>query len=548
MTAYHPRGWPLTLRERQMLTTLTPAAKRRDTGVRVPGGVGHPRRRRGLRPRQGAPPVPRRPRPDPLRPGQAGASTGEGPERALLHRPGDTRRRRSHRAGPSSPTTPSRRWTSCTTGCAPSSCASPSVAATGVPPAARNGPRCRDGRPLRLGPNVRPEHVVARSAAGVSSWSRRLPSWGLSTRSSGWSRATRPFVAATDPVSGRPLVAYRRWDGAAAVTTPLPDPSPPSAPWAARQRLAGELDRLAAVQTALRSVGLDAMTECEDVAELSGADQHPADMGTETFEREPATSHYWRRSMPRSVTCTGRCSTCRSGPTAGARRAASGFPTHGCRPCRPPVSASPTSSVPRPPRAPLTCADELWPGVPTRPPTPSLGSADQEVTSVHDTVDMQAAQAFLAAGRLAVVGASSDTRQFGNAVYRALRDHGIDVVAVHPTHQDVAGDPAYAELTSVPGHLDGVVVMVGQDRALDVLRDSAGLGIRRAWVGPGPRRARYASATRPWSLLRPPRDSTWSPPAPRCSWSPSGSSSRIHRRARAPVRGGRATPATARPS
>lgn len=96
----------------------------------------------------------------------------------------------------------------------------------------------------------------------------------------------RPFVAATDPASGHPLVAYRRWDGVAAVTTPLPDPAPPSAPWAARQRLAGELDRLSAVLAVLRAEGLDAMTECEDVGEFSGADQHPADMGTETFERE----------------------------------------------------------------------------------------------------------------------------------------------------------------------------------------------------------------------------------------------------------------------
>lgn len=109
---------------------------------------------------------------------------------------------------------------------------------------------------------------------------------------------------------------------------------------------------------------------------------------------------------------------------------------------------------------------------------------------MHDTVDMQQAQAFLAAGRLAVVGASSDSRQFGNVVYRALRDHGIDVVAVHPTDATVAGDPAYADLASVPGALDGVVVMVGQDRAKDVLRDCDRLGIRRAWLfqglgGPG---------------------------------------------------------------
>jgi len=96
----------------------------------------------------------------------------------------------------------------------------------------------------------------------------------------------RRFVPAADPATGRPLVAYRRWDGVAAVTTTLPEPAPPSAPWAARRRLAGELDRLSAVQAALRAEGLDAMTESEDVSELSHVDQHPADLGTETFERE----------------------------------------------------------------------------------------------------------------------------------------------------------------------------------------------------------------------------------------------------------------------
>jgi RNA polymerase-binding transcription factor DksA/ribosome-associated translation inhibitor RaiA len=95
-----------------------------------------------------------------------------------------------------------------------------------------------------------------------------------------------PFVAAVDPGSGRPLVAYHRWDGAVAVITPLPEPARPSAPWAARRRLAAELDRLSAVRNALRAEGLDAMTEAEDVAELSDVDQHPADLGTETFERE----------------------------------------------------------------------------------------------------------------------------------------------------------------------------------------------------------------------------------------------------------------------
>lgn len=54
----------------------------------------------------------------------------------------------------------------------------------------------------------------------------------------------------------------------------------------ARRRLAAEFDRLFLVRAALWSEGLDTMTETEDISELSGVDQHPADIGTETFERE----------------------------------------------------------------------------------------------------------------------------------------------------------------------------------------------------------------------------------------------------------------------
>ena len=54
----------------------------------------------------------------------------------------------------------------------------------------------------------------------------------------------------------------------------------------ARQRLEEERARLAGVRTGVsESSGLDE-SEGESVAELSSIDQHQADLGTETFERE----------------------------------------------------------------------------------------------------------------------------------------------------------------------------------------------------------------------------------------------------------------------
>jgi predicted CoA-binding protein len=105
-------------------------------------------------------------------------------------------------------------------------------------------------------------------------------------------------------------------------------------------------------------------------------------------------------------------------------------------------------------------------------------------------ITAEAVEEFLACGRIAVVGASDEKSNFGNTVYRALRDHGYEVVAVNPHAEQVAGDPCYADLGRVPGTPDGVVVMVGQASAAEVVRACAEHSIRRVWLfkglgGPG---------------------------------------------------------------
>jgi len=100
-------------------------------------------------------------------------------------------------------------------------------------------------------------------------------------------------------------------------------------------------------------------------------------------------------------------------------------------------------------------------------------------------IDPIAAAAFLAQPRLAVVGASENPKSFGTAIYKELRARGSDVVAVNPGRTTVQGDPCFPDLASVPGDLDGVIVMVGAERALDVIRATAERGIPRVWLFKG---------------------------------------------------------------
>ena len=84
-----------------------------------------------------------------------------------------------------------------------------------------------------------------------------------------------------------------------------------------------------------------------------------------------------------------------------------------------------------------------------------------------------------------MVGASDTKANFGGTIYRELRDHGYEVVAVHPTAETVAGDPCYPDLASVPGELDGAMVVVGREAALDVVSACAERGVPRVWLFKG---------------------------------------------------------------
>ncbi len=94
-------------------------------------------------------------------------------------------------------------------------------------------------------------------------------------------------------------------------------------------------------------------------------------------------------------------------------------------------------------------------------------------------------RAFLSHHRYAVVGASDAKDNFGRTIYRELRAHGYEPVAVNPNAETVEEDPCYPDLASVPGDLDGVIVMVHRDRSADVVRQCAALGVPRVWLFQG---------------------------------------------------------------
>lgn len=99
----------------------------------------------------------------------------------------------------------------------------------------------------------------------------------------------------------------------------------------------------------------------------------------------------------------------------------------------------------------------------------------------------EAAGEFLADKRVAVTGVSRHPGSHGsNVVYQRLRDRGYQVFAVNPNADEVEGDHCYADLRSIPGGVDWVVIGTKPETAETTMRECAELGIEHVWMHRGP--------------------------------------------------------------
>jgi predicted CoA-binding protein len=93
-------------------------------------------------------------------------------------------------------------------------------------------------------------------------------------------------------------------------------------------------------------------------------------------------------------------------------------------------------------------------------------------------------QDFLAQKRVALVGVSRTKRDHpaGNMIYDRLKKAGHDVFAVNPNMEAFEGDRCYPDLKSIPGGVDGVVILTRPEVTERIVHDCKDAGIRRVWM------------------------------------------------------------------
>jgi predicted CoA-binding protein len=87
---------------------------------------------------------------------------------------------------------------------------------------------------------------------------------------------------------------------------------------------------------------------------------------------------------------------------------------------------------------------------------------------------------------IAIIGASSDRRKFGNRALRAYASRGYVVYPVHPREATIEALPVYRSILDVPAtELDRVSLYLPSEAALPVLDELARKPAKEVWLNPG---------------------------------------------------------------
>jgi len=86
---------------------------------------------------------------------------------------------------------------------------------------------------------------------------------------------------------------------------------------------------------------------------------------------------------------------------------------------------------------------------------------------------------------VAVVGASSDRRKYGNKALRAFLAEGYSVVPINPNEREVEGLATFASVLDVPGPIDMATVYVPPDVTMSLLDEFEKKQIPEIWINPG---------------------------------------------------------------
>lgn len=96
--------------------------------------------------------------------------------------------------------------------------------------------------------------------------------------------------------------------------------------------------------------------------------------------------------------------------------------------------------------------------------------------------------------RVVIIGASDNSERYSHQAQLLLRQHGHEVVPVHPKLAEIEGVPVVADVSAISGPVDTVTLYVGPQISLTLKDKLIALKPRRVIFNPGTENAALEEA------------------------------------------------------
>ncbi|MCK5028350.1 MAG: CoA-binding protein [Bacteroidales bacterium] len=94
----------------------------------------------------------------------------------------------------------------------------------------------------------------------------------------------------------------------------------------------------------------------------------------------------------------------------------------------------------------------------------------------------QSIQEFLAPKKLAVAGISGNTKKFGYAIFKELREKGFDICPINPKLDEIDGVKVYKSIIDIPDGFEKLFIVTPKSETDAIIKQAAEKGIKHIWV------------------------------------------------------------------
>ena len=89
---------------------------------------------------------------------------------------------------------------------------------------------------------------------------------------------------------------------------------------------------------------------------------------------------------------------------------------------------------------------------------------------------------FLSSSVFAMVGVSRNSRKFGYAAFKELKDKGMNIVPVNPNATEIYGLKVYPDIKSLPDEVKALIIMTKKTKTAEIIKEAKERGYKQIWI------------------------------------------------------------------